>query len=77
MNSVAVGHLFGYLETAVRAFERGGDALLSSTEQEQLERDANLPEGLTHFCLSREHAVEELAVVKQWHAALQAVGLVN
>lgn len=75
--ATAVGRLFGYPETAVRAFEAGGDALLSLPEQEQLEHDAGLPDGLTHFCLSRQHAGEELAVVKNWHTALQAVGLVG
>jgi hypothetical protein len=74
-DATAVGRLFGYPETAVRAFESGGDALLSSTEQEQLERDAGLPDGLTIFCLSRDHAAEELAVVTSWQEALRAVGL--
>lgn len=75
--AMAVGRLFGYPETAVQAFEAGGEALLSLAEQEQLEREAGLPDGFTHFCLSREHAVEELAVVKGWYTVLQAVELVE
>ena len=70
-----VGRLFGFPETAVRAYTVGSQALLPLDEQDHVEQGANIPEAGAGFRLSRDHWQAELAVVKQWYAILNAYGL--
>lgn len=69
------GRLFGYPDSAVKAFTLGEEALLAPSEQEQCERERDLPDGLACFRLSRAHWADELAVVQQWHTTLRAASL--
>lgn len=69
-----VGRLFGYPETAARAFEQGEEALLPLADQHRIEATAGLPPPGAGFSFSREHWRDELAVVERWYAILHAYG---
>ena len=71
------GRLYGYPETAVSAFTLGGQALLDDKEQQQRENEAELPDGLTNFRLSRNHWADELEVVRQWCVVLRTADLLK
>lgn len=77
MGSSNVGKLFGYPDTAVRAFQTGESALLPTGQQELREQEAGLPDTLTMFRLSLDHWAEELEVIEEWYSVLQTAGLVE
>ncbi len=73
----AVGRLFGYPETAVKAFAADLSLCMPSQEQDRIESKSKMLSSLLHFRLSRAHWRDELAVVKQWHKVLQNYGLAD
>ncbi len=75
--SSAVGTLFGFPASAVRAFAVGESALLSHKEQERYEEEAGLPEVFGMFRLSRKRWRDELDVVKEWYEVLREAGLTD
>lgn len=75
--SSAIGTLFGYPASAVRAFAVGESNLLSHKEQERYEAEAGLPEVFVMFRLSRKHWRDELNVVKKWYEVLREAGLID
>lgn len=68
-----IGRLLGYPETAVEAYTTGRE--LAFEEQDRLMGDAGLPDLMPQFRLSRNHAHDELEVLKGWQQAIVAYGL--
>jgi hypothetical protein len=85
LDSGNVGQLFGYPKTAVDAFGRAfsGDAteelnyLMAIEDQDKLLEKAGVPDYIPMFRFSRDHALEELEVVKDWYATLRMYNLVE
>jgi hypothetical protein len=69
-SEAAIGRLFGYPETAVKAFEAGESLPLG--EQRSRMRGAGLPDYFTPFRFSRGFWQDELAVVREWLGVLSA-----
>lgn len=85
LDSGTIGQLFGYPKTAVDAFERvfNSDAtvelnyLMTTEDQDELLQKAGVPDYIPMFRFSRDHALEELEVVKDWYATLRTYKLVE
>lgn len=69
-----VGQLFGYPETAIEAFVH--DASLDFEAHDELMKKAGIPDMMPSFRLSKTHAPEELAVLKDWHQTLKEYELI-
>jgi hypothetical protein len=72
-DSVAVGRLFGFPETAIAAF--AGATCMDTEEQHRIEKEAGIPDFVPTFRFSRDHWCEELSTVKEWSELLHAYGL--
>jgi len=72
-----IGRLFGYPPSAVEAFDRGQTELMSMDDQEAIERELGLWDGLANFRCSRLNAHEELQTAVRWQEALIRYGFGN
>lgn len=69
--AASVGQLFGYPETAVKAFET--KKLLSTEEQEGVEKDAGIT--IDCFRFSQKFWCDEIKIVLKWQAVLAKYGM--
>ena len=76
-DQATIGRLFGYPETAIKAFAEGEDKLLPVEEADIHISEAGLSHSFVGFRLSKAYWREELAVVRQWQEILLAYGLIN
>jgi len=74
--STDTGEIFGYPKTSIEAF--GDDKLMMSiADQEELEKQAGLPDVMPSFRFSKKHYKEEIGLMKSWHDTLKRYDLLN
>jgi len=70
-----IGKLFGFPATAVAAFDT--NKAMDGDEQDRLLAEAGLANAPGFFRFSKDHAQEELAVVRDWYQTLLAYRLIQ
>lgn len=74
-NTVQIGHLLGYPDSAVQAFASGKS--LSSEAQEAALRKAGIPLSFSPFRLSETFWEQEMLVIVDWFGVVKEYGLVR
>lgn len=74
-SSIDIGLMFGYPETAVRAFN-DKELLMDTDLQDKIMDESGLPLYMPSFRLSKQNYIEELEVLKSWAKTLRDYGIV-